>query len=119
MSHPERLSRADERAIGKLLAGADQAEVMRLILAINHYEATVAEARARLSKRRPFTPSADRWQGGYAAAMMSIHQLVGGMAEVTENPYRILRAVIETAAAASSLGWDMPPWLADAAGSQP
>lgn len=81
---------------------------------------TLAEAQGRLDKRRPFAPSTGMWPGGYTAGMESITSLIADMAEVTQNPYRILGAVIETTLSARGLGYDMPPWLADAAeGGQP
>jgi hypothetical protein len=106
VSRQARLTRADERAIGNLLAEGDQAKVDGLMLAISRYERIVTQAQGRLGKRRPFAPSTVMWQGGYTAAMESITSLIAGMAEVTDNPYRILGAVIDTT-------------LGDAAGSQP
>jgi hypothetical protein len=120
VNRPERFTRADQRAVDRLLVEGDQAKVDGLMLAINRHERIVTEAQGRLDKRRPFAPSTGMWQGGYTAGMESITSLIAGMAEVTQNPFRILGAVIETTLAARGLGYDMPPWLADAAeGGQP
>jgi hypothetical protein len=73
-----RLTQADQRAIGKLLAEGDDREVWKLGYAIRRYEATVSEARARLTRRRWSVgrPMDDAWFGGYANAMDTVLTLL-------------------------------------------
>ncbi len=100
-----RLTRADERALARLLAEGDDDKVMRLGLAINHYEVTAADAKARLGKRNPATPHDQFWLCGYRAAMDTILEVICEQAGTGASTRFVLDAVMHVAASAGDLAF--------------
>jgi hypothetical protein len=100
-----RLTRADERAIAKLLAAVDDNEVLKFSMAIHHYELTAERAKARLAKAKIGTPIQFYWEGGYGAAMHTVIAVINEMTEKHTDVRDILLAVADVAASAEDLAF--------------
>jgi hypothetical protein len=100
------LTRADERAIAKLLAEGDDEQVEDLAHAIRRYELIARDAKARLGKRKVETPGEAMWQGGYQAAMNVVLDVIGEMtAAGREYPPYIVHALREVAWSSQDLAF--------------
>jgi hypothetical protein len=99
-----RLTRADERAIAKLLAEGDDNAVLTFSMAIHHYELLASNAKARLAKAKIERPIDEYWRGGYGAAMHTVLDVINEMAERYTDG-EVLRAVVEVAYSAGDLAF--------------
>ena len=100
---PGRLTRADERAIAKALADADQEQVDVLAHLISRYEATAEDAKARLGKSKVWTTTDLWWHGGYRAAMSAVRCAASEMRGTGHSTRDVLAAVLALAEAAQDL----------------
>ena len=85
-----RLTRADERAIAKLLAEGDDDEVLKFSLAIHHYELLASNAKARLAKTKIERPIDEYWRGGYGAAMHTILDVINSEVSMSTHADKAL-----------------------------